>query len=187
MQDQAKALQDDTKSKMDHAYNHATELISKVRAGKATPGMLDVVMVEYYGNLTPLSQVANVTTPDARTLQIQPWEASLIGEIEKGITKANLGLNPQNDGKLVRITVPPLTEERRKDLVKQAKSEAEGGKIAIRNIRKDAMERSKALVKAGLPQDDGKKLDEVIQKLTDGNIAQLDKALEQKEKEILTV
>lgn len=187
MLEQSKALHDDTKAKMDHAFSHATDLIAKVRAGKATPGMLDVVMVDYYGNLTPLSQVANVTTPDARTLQIQPWEASLIAEIEKGISKANLGLNPQNDGKLVRITVPPLTEERRKDLVKQAKNEAENGKIAIRNIRKDGMEKSKGLVKAGLPQDDGKKLDEQIQKLTDAHIDQLDKSLEQKEKEIMTV
>ena len=187
MQEQANALHEDTKSKMDSAFGHSTEIIAKVRAGKATPSMLDVVMVDYYGNLTPLSQVANVTTPDARTIQIQPWEASLISEIEKGISKANLGLNPQNDGKLVRITVPPLTEERRKDLVKQAKAEAENGKIAIRNIRKDAMEKSKALVKAGLPQDDGKKLDEQLQKLTDSHIVQLDKALELKEKEILTV
>jgi ribosome recycling factor len=187
MQEQSKILHDDTKSKMDGAFKHATDSIAKVRAGKATPGMLDVVMVDYYGNLTPLGQVANVTTPDARTLQVQPWEVGLINEIEKGISKANLGLNPQNDGKVIRITVPPLTEERRKDLVKQAKNEAENGKIAIRNIRKEAMEKSKGLVKAGLPQDDGKKLDEQIQKLTDLHITQLDKTLEIKEKEILTV
>jgi ribosome recycling factor len=187
MQDQAKDLTEDTKKKMDAAYNHAIEAITKVRAGKASPSMLDVVMVDYYGALTPLSQVGNITTPDARTLMIQPWETSLIAEIEKGISKANLGLNPQNDGKIVRITVPPLTEERRKDLVKQARNESENGKIAIRNIRKEAMERSKSLVKAGLPQDDGKRLDEQIQKLTDNHIQELDKALESKEKEILTV
>jgi len=187
MQEQAKSLIDDTKIKMDHAFAHATDLITKVRAGKATPGMLDVVMVDYYGNLTPLNQVSNITTPDARTIQVQPWETSLIPEIEKGISKANLGFNPQNDGKIVRILVPPLTEERRKDLVKHAKSEAEGGKITIRNIRKEAMEKSKALVKGGLPQDEGKKLDEQIQKLTDAHIIEIDKALEHKEKEIMTV
>lgn len=187
MQEDLKALSEEIKKKMDAAYEHATDMITKVRAGKATPSMLDVVMVDYYGNLTPLSQVANVSTPDARTIMIQPWEVSLISEIEKGISKANLGFNPQNDGKVVRITVPPLTEDRRKDLVKQAKHEAEHGKIAIRNIRKEAMEKSKVLVKNGLPQDDGKKLDEQIQKMTDNHIAQLDKTLEAKEKEILTV
>ena len=187
MTDQLKLHLEDVKKKMDAALAHAHDLLNKVRAGKAMPSMLDTVMVDYYGALTPVAQVGNITTPDARTIAIQPWEKGLISEIEKGITKANLGLNPQNDGAIVRITIPPLTEERRRNLVKQAKQEAEDGKVAVRNIRKDANEKVKALVKAGLPQDEGKSAEDQIQKITDAHIANIDKVFEMKEKEIMTV
>lgn len=187
MTEELKKVLAECQQKMQHAFDHASEHVGKVRAGKAMPNMLDTVVVEYYGALTPLSQVGNISTPDARTLMIQPWEKGLIPEIEKGIAKANLGLNPQNDGNVVRITVPPLTEERRKQLVKQAKQEAEDGKIAIRNIRKDYNERIKALVKSGLPQDEGKEGEVQTQKYTDNFIVLIDKELEAKEKEIMTV
>ena len=128
----------DAKALMDKAIDHADSELNKIRAGKASPSLLDDVMVDYYGSPTPLSQVGSVNTPDARTIVIQPWEKSLLAPIEKAIKEANLGVNPQNDGIIIRINVPPLTEERRRDLVKKAKAEAETGKIAVRNIRKDA-------------------------------------------------
>ncbi|HEY0895798.1 MAG TPA: ribosome recycling factor, partial [Sphingobacteriaceae bacterium] len=143
--------------------------------------------VEYYGNPTPLSQVGNVNTPDARTLVVQPWEKSLLGPIEKAIINSNLGLNPQNDGVVIRLNVPPLTEERRRDLVKKSKEEAEKGRIAIRNIRKDANERIKRLKTEGVSEDEMKAGEAEVQKLTDAYIIRVDKLAEAKEKDIMTV
>jgi len=180
-------LLNDTKTHMEAALEHLEHELAKVRAGKASPGMLDSVFVDYYGTSTPLNQVGTINTPDARTLVIQPWEKSMLVAIEKGITYANLGFNPQNDGTVIRISVPPLTEERRKQLVKQAKDVTEHGKITVRNIRKDHNEAVKALVKNGLPEDDGKRGEAKIQELTDTYIAKMEEVLKHKEKEIMTV
>ena len=181
------SLLDSTKDQMEKAIDHLEIELSKIRAGKASPQMLDGIHVDYYGSQMPLDQVGNINTPDARTLVIQPWEKTMIKPIEKAITEANLGFNPQNDGSLIRITIPPLTEERRKQLVKMTKDQAEHGKIAIRTIRKDANEAAKKLVKNGLPEDEGKAAETKIQELTDKSIAKIDDLLRIKEKDILTV
>jgi len=149
--------------------------------------MLDDIMVEYYGTPTPLNQVGSVNTPDARTIVVQPWEKSLLGAIEKAIMEANLGVNPQNDGVIIRINVPPLTEERRRDLVKKVKAEAENGKIAIRNIRKDANEKIRKLKSDGVSEDEMKTGEAEIQKVTDVHIVKVDQLSEAKEKDIMTV
>ena len=177
----------DAKALMDKAIDHADSELNKIRAGKANPSLLDDIMVDYYGNPTPLSQVGNVNTPDARTIIVQPWEKSLLGAIEKAIKEANLGFNPQNDGVIIRINVPPLTEERRRDLVKKAKGEAETGKIAIRNIRKDANEKIKKLKSEGVSEDEIKTGEAEVQKLTDAYIVKIDQLSEAKEKDIMTV
>jgi len=177
----------DAKALMDKAIDHADSELNKIRAGKANPSLLDDIVVDYYGNPTPLSQVGNVNTPDARTIIVQPWEKSLLGAIEKAIKEANLGFNPQNDGVIIRINVPPLTEERRRDLVKKAKGEAETGKIAIRNIRKDANEKIKKLKSEGVSEDEIKTGEAEIQKLTDAYIVKIDQLSEAKEKDIMTV
>lgn len=187
MSELIKKVLDDAKMSMDKAIEHCENEIAKIRAGKAMPSMLDGIMVDYYGNPTPLSQVANVNTPDARTLVIQPWEKTLIPEIEKAIMEANIGLNPQNDGTIVRLNVPPLTEERRRDLVKKVKEEAEKGRIAIRNIRKDANEKIKKLKSEGVSDDEMKTGEAEVQKLTDAYIVKVDKEAENKEKDIMTV
>jgi ribosome recycling factor len=177
----------EAKDHMEKALVHLEDELQKVRAGKATPQMLDSVFVDYYGTNTPLSQVGTINTPDARTIVIQPWEKSLLTAIEKGITYANLGFNPQNDGTVIRINVPPLTEERRKQLVKQAKDVTEHGKVTIRTIRKDTNEHIKKLIKNGLPEDDGKRGELKVQEYTDSYISKMDDVLKHKEKEILTV
>jgi len=178
---------DAAKDHMEKALLHLDDELHKVRAGKAAPQMLDSVFVDYYGTSTPIAQVAAINTPDARTLVIQPWEKSMLGPIEKGITYANLGFKPTNDGTVVRINVPPLTEERRKNLVKQAKDVTEHGKITIRTIRKETNEAIKAMMKSGLPEDDGKRAEEKVQVITDTYISKMDEVLKHKEKEILTV
>lgn len=177
----------DAKALMEKAIDHCDGELQKIRAGKANPAMLDDVMVEYYGTPTPLSQVGSVNTPDARTIVVQPWEKSLLNPIEKAIKEANLGVNPQNDGVVIRINVPPLTEERRRDLVKKAKAEAETGKVAIRNIRKDANEKIRKLKSEGVSEDEMKTGEGEIQKLTDTFIAKVDVLSEAKEKDIMTV
>ena len=177
----------DAKALMDKAIDHADSELNKIRAGKASPSLLDDVMVDYYGTPTPLSQVGSVNTPDARTIVVQPWEKSLLSAIEKAIKEANLGINPQNDGIIIRINVPPLTEERRRDLVKKAKGEAETGKVAVRNIRKDANEKIKKLKTEGVSEDEIKVGEAEIQKLTDAYIAKVDQLSEAKEKDIMTV
>ena len=177
----------DAKVAMDKAIEHCDSELLKIRAGKANPGMLDDIMVEYYGTPTPLSQVGSVNTPDARTIIVQPWEKSLLPLIEKAIKEANLGINPQNDGVIIRINVPPLTEERRRDLVKKAKAEAETGKVAVRNIRKDANEKIRKLKTEGVSEDEMKTGEAEIQKLTDAYIIKVDHLSEAKEKDIMTV
>lgn len=182
-----KPILDQMQDQMQKAISHLEAELVKIRAGKATPSMLDGVMVDYYGSMTPLNQVANINTPEARTIQIQPWEKGLIRNIEKAIMDANLGLTPANDGQMIRITVPPLSEERRKDLVKRAKAEGEHAKVSIRNLRRDANEGIKKAQKNGLPEDMAKDAETKTQKITDDFIIKVDKHLETKEKEIMTV
>ncbi|MCX6351060.1 MAG: ribosome recycling factor [Bacteroidetes bacterium] len=177
----------DASSQMDKAINHYGDELHKIRAGKASPAMLDGLFVDYYGVNTPMAQVGNISTPDAKTLVIQPWDKGLITGIEKAIANSNLGFNPQNDGTLVRITIPPLTEERRTQLVKQAKQETESAKVAVRNIRKDVNDNIKKAVKDGIPEDEGKTAEGKIQELTDKSIVRIDDLLKIKEKEIMTV
>ena len=172
---------------MQNALHHLEKEIQKLRAGKANPQMLDGVRIDYYGVMTPLDQTANVSSPDARQIIVQPWDKSVLGLIEKAIQAANLGFNPKNEGEILRIVVPPLTEERRRDLVKKAKAEAENAKISIRNIRRNANETAKKLKKDGVPEDEVEKLEVEIQKLTDDFITKVDKILEIKEKDIMTV
>ncbi|MCO4292688.1 ribosome recycling factor [Solitalea sp. MAHUQ-68] len=187
MNDLIKKQLDDAKEHMEKTVEHTDSELLKIRAGKAMPTMVDGVHVDYYGSMVPISQVANINTPDARTIVIQPWEKTMISPIEKAIMEANLGFNPQNDGIVVRINVPPLTEERRKDLVKKVKAEAEQGKVTVRNIRKDANEKIKKLSKDGVSEDEIKGGEAEVQKLTDAYIIKIDKLVEIKEKDILTV
>jgi len=177
----------EAKEMMDKSIVHTQQELSKIRAGKAMPSMLDGVMVNYYGNPTPVNQVASVNTPDARTLSIKPWEKAMIAEIEKAIINSDLGLNPQNDGEQVRINIPPLTEERRTTLVKQVKSEAEHGKVSIRNIRKDTNDSVRKLLKDGVSEDAVKSAEEKVQKLTDSHVAKIDELVSAKEKDIMTI
>ena len=185
MNEDIKFILDATKESMDSAISHLEKQLGNIRAGKASPSMLGSVMVDYYGSQTPLNQVANVNTPDGRTISVQPWEKSMLQEIERGIMLANLGFNPMNNGESIIINVPPLTEERRRELAKQAKSEAEDAKVAVRNARKDA-------------NNDLKKIDDVsedvlsnaevdVQDLTDKYVKKIDEILFVKEKEIMTV
>lgn len=178
---------DQAQELMDKAVQHTFSELTKIRAGKAMPSMLDGLHVDYYGAATPLSQVASVTTPDARTLSIKPWEKKMIAEIEKAIINSNLGFNPQNDGELIRINIPPLTEERRLSLVKQAKGEIENGKISIRNARKEIMDGLKKLLKDGAPEDAIKGAEDEVQKITDAHTAKVDELLVAKEKDIMTI
>lgn len=162
--------------------------LNGVRTGRASPALLDRIRVDYYGQKTPIAQVATVSVPEARLIVIQPWDRALIGEIEKAIQKSELSLNPSNDGKVIRIAIPPLTEDRRKELVKAAKAMAENSRVSIRNARRDSLEELKKLLsKGGVPEDAIKKEEEELQKLTDSYIAQVGKILEEKEKEILEV
>jgi ribosome recycling factor len=178
---------ENTRNLMGKAISHLEVELQKVRAGKANPGMLENVMVDYYGSKVPISNTASVNSQDARTLVIQPWEKSMLTPIEKAIQGANLGLNPQNDGVIIRIMVPPLTEDRRRELTKTAKSLGEDAKIGIRNIRKEAMEQIKKLQKDGLPEDSAKDAESKVQTITDQHVVKVDKHIEQKEKEIMTV
>ena len=172
---------------MQKAIKHLEVELTHVRAGRATLGILDNVRVEYYGAPTPLHQVSNLSTPDARTITIQAWDKKMLGEIEKAILAANIGLTPVNNGDIIRLIMPPLTEERRRELVKQVKHMGENTKVAIRNIRKDAMEQIKKLQKDGLPEDEAKSSETQIQTLTDQHVAKVDTHIAQKEKEIMTV
>ena len=170
---------------MNKGLNHVAHELTKIRAGKANPAMLDGVMVSYYGAMTPLNQVSSLTTPDARTIFIKPWEKNIIPEIEKAITNANLGLNPQNDGQQVIINVPILTEERRKQLVKQVGHECEHGRISIRNIRKETNDHLKKI--KGASEDDIKNAEDSVQEMTNDFISKIDAFMKKKEIEIMTV
>lgn len=172
---------------MKKAMEHFESELIKIRAGKANPTMLDGIVVDYYGNPTPIGQVGNLSAMDARTLTIQPWEKNMLQPIERAIIAANIGINPQNDGNMIRLFLPPLTEERRKELVKRSGAEGEQAKIAIRNIRRDAIEQIKKLQKDGLSEDAAKDGEKDIQDITNNYISLVDKHLEAKEKEIMSV
>ncbi len=187
MTEEINLIIDAAKESMDNSIAHLEKEFLNIRAGKASPAMLGGVFVDYYGSQTPLSQVANINAPDARTLTVTPWEKSMLQPIEKAIMIANLGLNPMNNGENIIINIPALTEERRKDLVKQAKSEAEEAKIGIRNARKDANTDIKKEEKEGTSEDICKKAEEDVQKLTDAYIKKIDDLLVHKEAEIMKV
>jgi len=172
---------------MEKSLQHVSHMLAKIRAGRAMPSMLDGIMVEYYGNPTPINQVASINTPDAKSLAIKPWEKTMISEIEKAIINSDLGLNPQNDGEIVRLNIPPLTEERRKDLVKQSRNEAEHGRVSVRNVRKDANDNIKKLLKEHVSEDAVKKAETRIQELTDQYVKKIDELLAKKEDDIMTV
>jgi ribosome recycling factor len=172
---------------MAKAVNHLEAELVKIRAGKANPNMIDGIVVDYYGNPTPIDQVGNVSVMDARTISIQPWEKNMLQPIERAIIAANIGINPQNDGNIIRLFLPPLTEERRKELVKKCHAEGEHSKIAIRNIRRDAIESIKKLQKNGLSEDAAKDAEADIQQLTDKFTSAVEKHLASKEKEIMAV
>ncbi|MEJ2004687.1 MAG: ribosome recycling factor [Cyclobacteriaceae bacterium] len=178
---------DEAKQLMGKAISHLKGELAKIRAGKASPSMLDSVMVEYYGTPTPLNQTASVTTPDARTIFVKPWEKKIITDIERAIMNSDLGLNPQNDGEQVIINIPQLTQERREQLVKQARAEGENAKVSIRNIRKETNDELKKLQKEGASEDDIHRAEEQVQKLTDEHSHKVDEILEHKEKDIMTV
>jgi len=187
MQEEIEFILDTAKESMAKSIKHLEDALVKIRAGKASPAMLDGVMVEYYGSLTLLNQVSNINTPDGRTISIQPWEKAMLEPIERAIINANLGLNPQNNGELIIISVPALTEERRKDLVKKVKSEAEDAKVGIRNARREANDEVKKLEKDGLSEDLAKDAEAEIQKITDQYSQKVDNEVDRKEKDIMTV
>ncbi len=177
----------DAESAMKKAIIHLESELTKIRAGKASPTMIDGITVDYYGSPTPINQVANVTVLDARTLNIQPWERNTLAGIERAIMMANIGVTPQNDGVNIRLALPPMTEERRKELVKKSAGEAENGKVAIRNIRRDAIESIKKQQKEGLSEDASKDAEAEVQGLTDKFISAVEKHLAAKEKEIMSI
>ena len=173
--------------KMTKTFNNLLSEFATIRAGRANPSVLNKIRVDYYGTPTPLQQIGNITVPDPRILQIQPWEASMVKAIEKAILTSDIGINPSNDGRIIRLVFPELTEERRKDLVKEVKKKGEAGKVAIRNIRRDANDYLKKLGKTEVSEDEISDLEDAIQKMTDKYIKDIDKATEEKSKEILTV
>ena len=185
MNEDIQFILDSTKEAMDNAVTHLKKQFLNIRAGKASPSMLGSVMVDYYGSQTPLSQVANVNTPDGRTITVQPWEKNMLQEIERGIAYANLGFNPMNNGETIIINVPPLTEERRKDLAKQAKAETEDAKVSIRTARKDAMNDVKKNDDVSEDLKNNAEID--IQQMTDTFVKKVDEFFDNKEKEIMTV
>ncbi len=187
MQEEVDFVLEHSKERMKAAINHLEKELIHVRAGKASPAMLDGVMVDYYGSMTPLSQVANINTPDARTIAIQPWEKKMIPVIEKAILNANLGFNPDNNGEMIRINVPVLTEERRKGLVKQAQHEGEIAKVSVRTVRKEANESLKKLQKEGVAEDIVKDAEEEVQEMTNSYGVKIDNLVKAKEKDIMTI
>ena len=172
---------------MQMAVEYLDDTLSHIRAGKASPKLIDGIRVDYYGSMSPISNVANVGVPDARTIAITPWEKSMIKEIEKAILNSDLGITPENNGEMIRLNIPPLTEERRKQLVKQCKAEAENAKVSIRNARRDTIDKLKKEVKNGLSEDIEKDAEGDVQKLHDKYIKEVDRVFAEKEKEILTV
>jgi len=187
MEEEARFCIDMAGEKMERAIKHLEDELVHVRAGKATPTILDGISIDYYGAITPLSQVSNIGTPDPKTIVIQPWDKSMIDTIEKAILKANIGLTPMNNGEMVRLSIPPLTEERRRNLVKQVKTMGENTRVSIRNARRDANEELKKLLKAGLPEDIEIESVEEVQQMTDEYIRKTDVVVASKEKDIMTV
>lgn len=186
-EEELELVMDDAESSMKKAINHLEAELIKIRAGKASPALVDGIQVEYYGSPTPINQVANVSVLDARTLGIQPWEKNMLHTIEKAILQANIGITPQNDGNTIRLFLPPLTEERRRELFKKAGNEGEHSKVAIRNIRRDSIEHIKRLHKEGLSEDIAKDAEKSMQDITDKFIALVDKHLAAKEKDMMAV
>jgi ribosome recycling factor len=183
-----KDLVNKSEESMKKSINFLKEELASIRAGKANPKLVDKIQVSYYGTMTPISQLANISVPEPRSIIIQPWDSSLVKEVERAILASDLGINPSNDGKLIRLVIPPLTEERRRDLIKLVKKEVESSKIAVRNIRRDAIEEFKKMEKSSeLTKDDLKKAEEEIQKVTDKYIKLTDDIYKEKEKEILEV
>lgn len=180
-------IKKNAEDRMEKAIGALKRDLASLRAGRANPGLLDRIQVEYYGTMTPVSQMAGVTTPDARTLIIQPWDKTSMQAIEKAIMKSDLGLTPSNDGSIIRIVIPMLTEERRADLVKMTKKSGEEAKVAIRNIRRDANDDCKKLEKTEISEDESRRVQDEIQKVTDRYIAEVDKLVASKEKEIMEV
>lgn len=187
MSEELGKIKTDTDALMKKAINHLEAELVKIRAGKANPNMLDGIHADYYGAPTPIAQIANISVLDVRTISIQPWEKNMLQPIERAIIASNIGLNPQNDGVSIRLFLPPLTEERRKELVKRCNHEGENGKIAVRNIRRDAIEHIKKLQKDGLSEDAAKDAEAEIQELTNKFIALVEKHLEAKDKEIMAI
>ena len=187
MSDDLMLIFEETDDLMKKAVAHLEAELVKIRAGKANPQMLDGIMVDYYGSATPINQLRNISVMDARTLSIQPWEKNMLQPIERAIIASNIGINPQNDGNLIRLFLPPLTEERRRELVKRANGEGENSRVAIRNIRRESIEQIKKLQKEGLSEDEAKGGEKEVQEVTDKFIALVDKHLVQKEKEIMAV
>ena len=187
MSEEVKMALDEAAEAMNKSIAHLENELNKVRAGKASPVMLDGVRVDYYGTMTPLKNVANVTTPDARTLNVQPWGKGMLNAISKGIMEANLGLNPQNNGDVIMIAVPMLTEERRRDLSKRAHSEGENARVGIRTARKEALDFIKQAQKDGLPEDEAKSGESKVQELTDKFNKKVDEVLAAKDKDIMTI
>ena len=187
MSEELSLIRDDAAQHMNKAIQHLEIELVKIRAGRANPNMLDGIVVDYYGSPTAIGQVGNISAVDARTITIQPWEKNMLQPIERAIINSNIGLTPQNDGVIIRLFLPPLTEERRKELVKRVNGEGEHTKVAIRNIRRDAIEHIKKLQKEGLSEDAAKDAEKDIQAITDKYTAQIDKHLEAKDKEIMSV
>ena len=187
MSEELDLIKMDTESTMKKAISHLEAELVKIRAGKANPNMLDGIVAEYYGSPTPISQIANISVLDARTISVQPWERNMLQPIERAIIASNIGINPQNDGNFIRLFLPPLTEERRKELVKRCNAEGENGKVSIRNIRRDSIEQIKKLQKDGLSEDAAKEAEIEMQELTNRYISLIEKHLEAKEKEIMVV
>ena len=182
-----KELMQQQEERMNKSIESLKHEFASIRTGRASTALLDKVMVDYYGSPTPINQVANISVPEPRMILIAPWDKSMIGAIEKAILQSDLGLTPGNDGTAIRLTIPQLTEERRKELVKDVKKKGEGAKVAVRNIRRDANDAFKKLAKQDVSEDEIKELEDQIQKLTDKYIKEVDKAIENKSKEILTV
>jgi ribosome recycling factor len=187
MTENLEGILEESRLSMKKAIEHFETELVKIRAGKASANMVDGIVVDYYGNPTPISQVGNLSVMDARTITIQPWEKNMLQPIERAIIAANIGINPQNDGNIIRLFLPPLTEERRKELVKRSNNEGEHARIAIRNIRRDSIEQIKKLQKEGLSEDASKDGESDIQEITNNYISLIDKHLAAKEKEIMAV
>ena len=187
MDELVKMVLDETRDKMEKSINHLETELMKIRAGKASTHIVDGIMVNYYGVMTPLNQVSNIGAPDVKTVVIQPWDKNMIDPIEKAIMQANIGITPEDNGEVIRLGIPPLTEERRRELVKQVKQEGEDTKVGVRNARRDANDELKSLQKDGLPEDEQKNGESEVQKLTDQYIEKVEKDVEAKENDIMTV